>query len=562
MTEQYDVVIAGSGPGGGTVAAQVAEAGLRVLLVERGAAIAPGAAPQDHLHNTMSWRYRNMCHAPDSDPRSVESAGVVQVVEPPDPRRIDSAYILGGGSLTWGMQAWRFDPDDFRMASKYGIPAGSSLADWPLTYEDLKPYYAQAERELGVAGPAGGGPGEPGDTAYPMTLFAPTEVDVWLAAGARRCGWATQPVPLAVNTVPHAGRPACIRCRQCIGFACPVDAKNGSHNAMVSRAVETGLCDLALQTRVALVTTNARGLVDGAELIERDTGGGLRRRRVRAKAVVLAAGAIETARLLLLSHSRHHPDGLGNAFGHVGRHLQTHTYPVAMGVLPPDVGPTSGGPGPGIATLALTHDNPGVIGGALLANDFVKTPIAFWESALPPSVPRWGKANKDAMRRLFGRVVDIRGPVQQIPSPDRRVTLQPEVRDAVGVSTVRLGGEIHPETRRAARFIEEQAVRWLTESGAEPVWVGQQGDASYHQAGTARMSLAPEDGVTDAGGRVHGHDNLFVADASVHVTNGAFNPALTIFALSIRTSQSIIETVTAGRHQRPTAAPTRRKDNR
>ncbi len=561
MIDRYDVLIVGSGPGGGTVAAHAAEAGLRVLLVERGAAIAPADAPQDHLHNTMSWRYRNMCHAPDSDPRSVESAGVVHVVEPPDPRRIDSAYALGGGSLTWGMQAWRFDPDDFRMASKYGVPAGSSLADWPLTYEDLKPYYAQAERELGVAGPAAR-PGELVDRAYPMTLFAPSEVDEWLAAGAQRCGWATQPVPLAINTVPHAGRPACIRCRQCVGFACPVDAKNGSHNTMVPRAVKTGLCDLALQTRVTEVTTDARGIVDGVELVEPQAGGGLQRRRVRAKAIVLAAGAIETARLLLLSHSRHHPGGLGNTFGHVGRHLQTHTYPVALGVLPPDVAPVLAGPGVGTATLALTHDNPGVIGGALLANDFVMTPIAFWESALPPNVPRWGKANKDAMRRFFGRVVDIRGPVQQIPSPDLRVTLQPGVRDACGVSTVRLGGEIHPETRRAARFIEEQAVRWLTESGAQPVWVGQQSDATYHQAGTARMSLAPEDGVTDRGGRVHGHDNLFVADASVHVTNGAFNPALTIFALSIRTSQSIIETATAGWRQRPTPAPIRRKDNR
>jgi choline dehydrogenase-like flavoprotein len=549
VTERYDVVIVGSGPGGGTVAAHAAEAGLRVLLVERGAAIAPVGALQDHLHNTMSWRYRNMCHAPDSDPRTVESAGVVQVVEPPDSRRLDSAYALGGGSLTWGMQAWRFDPDDFRMASKYGIPAGSSLADWPLTYEDLKPFYAQAERELGVAGPVGGGPGVLGDTAYPMAPFTPSAVDAWLAAGARRCGWATQPVPLAINTVPFYGRPACIRCRQCIGFACPVDAKNGSHNTMVPRAVETGLCQLALQTRVTEVTTDGRGVVDGVELIEPKARGGLRRRRVRAQAVVLAAGAIETARLLLLSRSRQHPDGLGNAFGHVGRHLQTHTYPVAMGVLPPDVAPVLSGPGVGTATLALTHDNPGVIGGALLANDFVKTPVAFWESALPPDVPRWGKANKDAMRRLFGRVVDIRGPVQQIPSPDCRVTLQPGVRDALGVPAVRLSGALHPETRRTARFIEAQAVRWLTESGAEPVWVGQQSDASYHQAGTARMSRAPEDGVTDPSGRVHGHDNLFVADASVHVTNGAFNPALTIFALSIRGSQSIIETITAGRGQ-------------
>ena len=557
MRNSYDVVVVGSGPGGGTVAAQAAEAGLHVLLIERGAAIDPPSAPQSHVSNTMSWRAPNMCHSREPNPRAVGAGPAINVAGPLDAGHLGSAYALGGGSLTWGMQAWRFHPDDFRMASKYGVPERSSLADWPLSYEDLHPFYAQAERELGVAGPAASGPGRPGDAEYPMSPFPASDVDRWLAAGAARCGWRTQPVPLAVNTVPRAGRPACVRCHQCIGFACPVDAKNGSHNTMIPRALATGSCDLAIRSRVTRVVSDTRGVVIGVELLRSVGNGQPERRFVRARVIVLAAGAIETARLLLLSATGHHPDGLGNHAGHVGRHLQTHTYPVAMGLLPPDLAAPTDGPGVGVATLSVTHDNPGVIGGALLANDFVKTPLAFWEAALPPDIPRWGRDNKRAMQRLFGRVVDIRGPVQEIPTPELRVTIEPRLRDGLGVPAVRLTGTKHPETVRTATFIAEQAARWLRESGADPVWIGAQSDAAYHQAGTARMSARAEDGVTDAEGRVHGHENLFVADGSVHVTNGAVNPALTIFALAIRTSQSLIDTLTGtGRTRHPSRPPT------
>jgi choline dehydrogenase-like flavoprotein len=372
-----------------------------------------------------------------------------------------------------------------------------------------------------------------------MRPFELSEVDRWLSAGAAKLGWSTERVPLAVNTVPHYGRAACVRCNACIGFTCPVDAKNGSHNAMIGPALATGLCDLASQSRAVEVTTDDRGRVVGVEVVTL-AAGLTQRKRIRARAVVLAAGAVETARLLLLSRSRMHPAGIGNGSDHVGRHLQSHTYPIAMGVLPEDVAPVDRGPGVGISTLHLTHGNSGVIGGAMLANDFVKTPIAFWEGALPPGTPRWGAANKEAMRTLFGRVVDIRGPVHEIPSPDLRAQIDPSVRDTLGLPVARLSGQLHPETLRTAEFIGQQAESWLRASGATEVWRFGPVGATYHQAGTARMSDDSRDGVTDTSGRVHGHDNLFVADASVHPTNGSLNPALTVFALAIRTSANIV----------------------
>ena len=148
------------------------------------------------------------------------------------------------------------------------------------------------------------------------------------------------------------------------------------------------------------------------------------------------------------------------------------------------------------------------------------------------------------MRDLYLRGIDIRGPVQEIPSPDSRVTLDPNVRDRFGLPVARLSGTTHPETVRTAEFMRRRAEDWLRASGAERIWSWppeQKFSAGQHQAGTCRMSKDPRHGVTDEWGRVHGHENLFVCDGSLHVTNGGFNPALTIMALSFRTAEHILQ---------------------
>jgi choline dehydrogenase-like flavoprotein len=472
----------------------------------------------------------------------VDDGGARLVVTPPDVRHHNVANAVGGGTALWGMQAWRFHPDDFRMATRYGVPPGSSLADWPIGYDELEPYYARAEWEIGVAGRDDDAWHGRRSRGFPLDPFPTTPVDAWLARGAQARGWSTVSPPLALNTAAYNGRGGCIRCNQCIGFVCPVNAKNGSHNTAVPRALATGNCALVTRAQAARVTTDARGRVDGVEYLVARDGRGIERVRAKARAVVVAAGAVETARLLLLSRSSHHPDGMGNAHGQVGRHLQGHVYPIAMGILPADVPTFNRGPGVSIATTSIAHDNPDVIGGAMLANDFVKTPILFWRSALPPDTPRWGRANKQAMRELYGRVVDIRGPVHEIPSPEARVRLDLSVTDPLGLAVAEVTPTLHPETLRTATFVRREAQEWLKASGAERVWSPAEPgwlSAASHQAGTCRMSVEPRDGVTDPSGRVHGHDNLFVSDGSVHVTNGAFNPALTIFALAFRTGEQV-----------------------
>ena len=536
--QRYDVVVIGAGAGGGVVAAIAAEAGLRVLLLERGERLDGPALRHDLLRHQLSFRRpTRFTPAPGSHPRVLEAGGVRRVVELPDKRHNNNLNAVGGGTLVWGMQAWRFHTDDFRMATRYGVPDGSSLADWPIGYEELEPYYTRAEWELGVAGD---------DTAshvprsgpYPLAPLEPLPADRWLIDAATRRGMSTTAAPLAVNTRPYQGRPACIRTNECIGFGCPVDAKNGSHNTFVPRALKTGLCTLLTEAQATRVLMDGSGRVSGVEFVD----GQGRRDTALGDAVVLAAGAIETARLLLLSRHRLHPAGLGNHADHVGRHLQGHTYAGALGVMPPDVAAIDRGPGVRVATTDYVHDNPGVIGGAMLANDFVKPPFAHWNLMLPPGTPRWGLANKHAMRETYGRVMDVRGPVQEVPSPQARIRLAKTV-DARGVPVAWLSGDLHPETMRTADRICGEAVAWLRSGGADPVWSPSiQGGirVEHHQAGTARMSADPRDGVTDPSGRIHGQENAFVADASVHVTNGAFNPALTVFALALRTAAEVI----------------------
>jgi Choline dehydrogenase and related flavoproteins len=255
----------------------------------------------------------------------------------------------------------------------------------------------------------------------------------------------------------------------------------------------------------------------------------------------VSAGAIESARLLLNSRSSFHPRGLGNEYDIVGRNLQGHLYPRAYGLSSTKVF-NGVGPGVTIATTQFNHDNAGIIGGGMLADDFIKPPIDFWYDSLPPDLSRWGIANKQFMRYNFTRVMHVRGPVQDIPNPEGRVTVDSDVRDKWGVPVARLSGTTHPATVEAAEFMRERGEEWLRASGCERVWSAQPGlilSGRQHQAGTCRMGKDPKTSVTDEWGRVHAHDNLFVVDGSLHVTNGGFNPVLTIMALAFRSADHI-----------------------
>jgi len=311
---------------------------------------------------------------------------------------------------------------------------------------------------------------------------------------------------------------------------------------MIPRALATGLCTLQTGAIVNSIETDTHGTVTGVSYIVQAPHG-TEVKKATAKIVVVSAGAIESARLLLNSRSSHHPNGLGNENDQVGRNLQGHLYPRAYGLMREKVF-TGIGPGVTIATTQFNHGNPDLIGGGMLADDFIKPPIDFWYDSLPPDLPRWGLANKQFMRDNYTRVLHVRGPVQDISSPKARVTIDHDVLDRWAIPVARLSGTTHPETVRAAEFMQRRGEEWLRASGCEKVWSYSPGlvlSGGQHQAGTCRMGNDPKTSVTDKWGRVHSHDNLFVIDGSLHVTNGGFNPVLTIMALAFRSADYLVQ---------------------
>ena len=538
---QWDAIVIGAGAGGGVAAAVLAESGKKVLLLERGKSLSFAEVGRDHLRNQRLPQYDNNV-GPDRDgnPRVFEHDGHARVVQPWEGSYHNNAACVGSGTRVYGAQAWRFMPQDFRMATVYGVPAGSSLADWPISYEDMEPWYSRVEWEMGVAGDPNALTMDPGrKRPYPMPPGPLPRQGKILRSAASQLGWQVTSVPLLINSEPYNGRPACAQCQHCVGFGCPVDAKTGTQNSMVPRALATGNCTLRTQCIAERILTDHTGRAYGISYF--DTNG--ERIETTADVIVCSGGAVESARLLINSRSHSEPNGLGNNTGHVGRHLQGHVYPIVNGLFEEDV---YDGIGPGVstATCRFNHGNGDVIGGGMLADDFIITPINFHKGMIPGDVPRWGLANKHFMRHNYRRTLGIRGPVQEIPYADARVAVDSDVRDRWGIPVARLSGSMHPETLRTSQFMIDRAREWIQAAGAVKVWGGTPGpylSGGQHQSGTCRMGDDPECSVVDSNQCVHGHDNVYVCDGSVHVTNGGFNPVLTILATAYRAADGIVK---------------------
>jgi len=536
---RVNAVVAGAGAGGGIVAKELAEAGLSVVLLERGRWHTSNDHRKDDLLNQRNSNL-GTAFGPDVDknPRVfVDLGGNERVVRPNQGGYHNNAACVGGGTFSYGAMAWRFMEKDFRMRSAYGNIKDSTLADWPIEYADLEPYYEKAEWEIGVSGDDTNNPFcPPRSKPLPMPPHPPNREYEILKPAAERLGLHPFDIPMLRNTVPYDGRPACMRCRWCCGFACEVNAKCGTHNTVIPKAIATGNCSLKTGCIVKEILTSDRGKATGITYLDSD--GKLREQP--ADLIVVSCGAIESARLLLNSKSKLFANGLGNYYGWVGRNLQGHGYSGAFGFFDFDTYDDIG-PGAQIAICDYNHDNPGLAGGGLLANEFIRLPYQFARMGIP-GVPRWGKAHKDSMRKWYRRSIGIKGPVQEMPMYDARVEVDPEVTDYWGIPVARLSGGKHPHTIEIGQFLASKAEEWLKEAGAISTFkqvTGKGLSGGQHQAGTCRMGENPRRSVVNKYCQLHNNDNVFVADASVHVTNGGFNPVLTIMAIAYYASDYI-----------------------
>lgn len=544
VRRSYDAVVIGSGPGGGVAAALLAEAGRSVLLVER-APVTPNTALRgDHLHGKRNAVYDPSAGPGPGHPRELRlSDGGRATIDGTGDAWLYglNAMTLGGGTRLWQGMAWRFLPEDFRMRTDHGEPEGASLADWPIDYDDLEPYYSRAEHELGVAGDEGGLTGRTRRSAgYPMPAMGTEPARELLGRAADALGWGWGPIPLAINSVPRAGRAACVRCPQCCGHTCPVDAKNGSQNTFVPRALATGRCDLLQDAEVievrdgaghASVTIMADASADPVELT------------VDAEVIVVAAGAVETPRLLLAS-------GIGNQT--MGRYVHDHRFVTVLGRTDSPVKPYVG-PGHSVATLDHAHGSTIPWGGGVLVDLMSLLPLT---SALSPEpgVPAWGAEHTRWMRdgRRFG--FGVFGMGQEVPHADSGVRLSRTLRDRWGRPVASLAKRVHPASLEIEQGMAVQGARWLEAAGARNVHrqlgTATASAAGEHSCGTARMGTDPASSATDPFGRPWGTRRIVVCDSSLHPTNGSVNPTLTIVANALRVAEHLVSswpTSTAGR---------------
>ena len=525
-----NVVVVGSGAGGGVVAKELSFLGYSVVLFERGKWISYDNNSNDELSDQRN-QILGANFGPDfiKNPRSFINRFGTEEVFNSLKGYGNIAECVGSGTVSYGAMAWRFMKEDFKMKSIYGHVQGSTLVDWPISYDDLEPYYEKAEWEIGVSGHNkknlfASNRKKP----YPMPPFEINKEGKILEKAAKRLGWNPFPVPMFRNSKPYNGRTPCMRNSICVGNACPISAKNGTHNTVIPLAIQTGNCDLKTECIVSELVIDNKSVVRGVKYFDKNK----KMYFQSSDIVVVSASANETARLLLNSKSKFFPNGAGNNNDWVGRNLQSHAYTGAVGLFDYDILDFDG-PGANIAISNFSHNNKKIIGGGIIHNEFNRLPYQF-SQIRPQGSKLWGSEHKKFQKNNFRRLSRINGPIQEMPNFHSRVTVSKKIKDYWGIPVVQFSGKRHYLDHEHCKFLSNKAELLLKEAGAVKTWknIGGKGQGrGQHQAGTARMGNDKKTSVTNKYGQIHEIDNLFVADGSLIPNNAGFNPSLTIMAL-------------------------------
>ncbi len=529
--DPVDFVVVGAGAAGGVVARELSRAGFSVVVVEQGPHLRAPDFDHDELATVQLEAITNNHYTqPNTFRTSEQEEAKVQAV-------VQYARLVGGGSVHFTANYWRFHEIDFVEQSRKGPVDGAEMADWPLTYADLEPYYTRVEWEVGVSGLAGASPFDPPRSRpYPVPPLPIKSSGVLTERAARKLGWHAFPAPMAILSQPYRGRAACIQCGFCERFGCEVGAKSSTLAAMIPDAEATGRCQIRPFSYVRKIELDRRGRAIGVKYFD------AQKREVfqRAKAVVVCANGAETPRLLLMSATNQFPDGLANSSGTVGRHLMFNCYAFARGQFEHEINGYRG-----MVVTRVIHDtyelDPalGLAGGGGFDFRFDWTPIAFALSGLGPDAPKWGPDYKRMLRDSYTRSLYALAHVSQLPVRSNSISLDPTVKDAWGLPAMRLTFKEHPNDERLMDWFRARTVELLDAAGATKVSAFPAGRVypEVHLLGTCRMGNDRRSSVVDRWHRTHDVPNLFLVDGSSFVTSGRGQPTMTIQALAFRAAE-------------------------
>ncbi|HKQ08537.1 MAG TPA: GMC family oxidoreductase [Blastocatellia bacterium] len=539
-SDEVDFVIVGSGAAGGVIAKELSAAGFRIVVLEQG----PYLKEEDFAHDELKNVYQEaLTNNHRQQPNTFRS-------RPSQKARLQPAVgygrVVGGGTVHFTGNYWRFHEIDFIERSRLGAIAGTGFADWPITYQELEPYYTKVEWEVGVSGQAGANPFDPPRSrAYPVPPLPIKSSGVLLERAARKLGLHAAPAPMAILSKPHNGRNGCVHCGFCEYYGCEIGAKSSTLASVIRVAEASGRCEIRPLSYVRKIEVDKKGRAVGVIYFDDKKQEILQ----RARAVVVCANGAETPRLLLMSKSNRFPQGLANSSGLVGRYLMFNAGGFAGGVFEQPLNEFKS-----VVVSRIVHDfydtdpKRGFYGGGGIDFRFDLQPITFAFLGLPPNAPQWGRDYKAMLKEYYTRTVYMLAHTTSLPVATNSITLDDQVKDAWGLPALRVTYKDHPDDIKIAKFMLARGLDLLNAAGARKTWSYPVGEQSFavHLLGTCRMGNDPRYSVINRDHRAHDVPNLFICDGSSFVTSGRGQPTCTIQALAFRAADRITQLARAG----------------
>jgi choline dehydrogenase-like flavoprotein len=536
-----DIVIIGAGASGATAAKVLTERGMRVVALERGPWRKRETFGGDELANVSRY---DLWPDPILNPRTYrEGTNAETKIELfcPVPQ------MVGGGTVHW--QGWlpRFTESDFKLRSIAGDVPGTTLVDWPITYADLEPYYTQVEWAFGVSGGGGINKFESFRSKdYPCPPLPATRYAQKFHQGCRQLGYNAFPTPMAALSRPYNGRPVTVQSAFAQQHGDPTGTRSSALSVFVPDALKTGRYDLRPDCYVHEIAVDEHGRCKSA--VYQDADGDFIEQE--ADVFILGCGAVESARLMLLSRSRRFPHGLANDSDLVGRNATYHEYSAAVGVFEDPIYAWAGGGYVAASSFQFyEHDESrGFVGGCHIACAGVGIPLPINWSV--PGRPAWGAEAKQIDRDFYNHSFAVGMVLHDLPQHESRVELDDRVQDAWGLPVARITNKIHENDLKMGRWVIDHNAEILEAAGAIKIYrVYPQritGNCS-HQHGTTRMGNDPKTSVLNKWCQAHDIDNLFVVDGGPFPTGTGANPTLTIMANAWRVADFIADRYNAER---------------